>query len=142
MIRSSEVGSCQIVFPRGLDRFVARDVVSTDPDPGAKVASTPQLISELIRAANQVDKLSAFEMARLLDRAISEVNDLRHRAGIIHIPGRDAALYVRKVAADAERVPRGDWDDGLLYAAEMVRDLHIVVAGGTNITFAGSGAAQ
>jgi hypothetical protein len=109
--------------------------MSIDPVPGAKVASTPQLISELIRAANEVDKLSAFEVARLLDRAISEVSDLRHRAGIIPIPGRDAALYVRKVAAGADRVPRGEWHHSLLYAAEMVRDLHIVVASGTNITF-------
>ncbi|WP_312412441.1 hypothetical protein [Shinella sp.] len=98
------------------------------------MTSTHQLISELIRAANEVDRLSASEVKRLLDRAISEISDLRHQVGIIPILGRDAAIYVSTVAAGADRVPREEWHHGLLHAAEMMRDLYIVASSGTDIT--------
>lgn len=93
----------------------------------------PQFISELIGAANEADKLSSSEVTRLPDRAITVINDLRPQLGIIPILGPDAVIYLRTVAAGADRVPREELYQGSLHAAEMMRDLHIILDTGTAI---------
>jgi len=47
------------------------------------------------------------------------------------VPGKDALIYIRTVSAGGARVPQEEWRYGLLHAAEMIRDLHIVRETGT-----------
>lgn len=95
--------------------------------------TTTDLISELVRAANQVDKVTFFEVGRLLDRAERTITDLRDRVGIVPIKSRDAMLAIQTVAECAAMVSRADWRATLLQAAEMIRDLHIVFDTGMDI---------
>ncbi|MBY5533620.1 hypothetical protein HFO58_10635 [Rhizobium leguminosarum] len=97
------------------------------------MSSTPNFIAELVRAANETERLTAVEVTRMLDRAIATVRELREQAGIPPVVGRDALIYVQTVSAGSDRVPREEWHHGLLHAAEMIRDLHIVVDSGTRI---------
>lgn len=94
---------------------------------------TNDVVARLVRAANQTDKLDAIEVRRLLDHAVSGIIELRQAANIVPIKGRDALVYIRTVAAGADRIPAEEWHHGLLHAAEMLRDLHIVVESGTRI---------
>ena len=94
---------------------------------------TNDVVARLVRAANQTDKIGAIEVRRLLDHAVSKITELRQAANIVPIKGRDALIYIQTVAAGADRVPAEEWHHGLLHAAEMLRDLHIVVESGTRI---------
>lgn len=51
--------------------------------PGAHLAmsSVPAFISELIRAANEVEKLIPNEIGRLLERSVDTIRDMREQAG-------------------------------------------------------------
>jgi hypothetical protein len=95
------------------------------------VSATTDFIAELVRAANEVGKLSPHEVSNMLDRSVNTIRVLRRDVGIVPVPGKDALIYIRAVSAGAERVPREEWYHGLLYAAEMIRDLHIVHDTGT-----------
>jgi hypothetical protein len=46
------------------------------------MSSITSFVSELIRAANEVERLNAFTISRLLKRAIVTIQDLRESAGI------------------------------------------------------------
>lgn len=97
------------------------------------LTTTTDFIAELVRAANQTDKLSSIEVGRLLERSVRTIRELRSQIGIIPFPGKDALIYVETVAVGASRVPEEEWHYGLLQAAEMIRDLHIVLASGTKV---------
>lgn len=45
------------------------------------MSSVPAFISELIRAANEVEKLTPNEISRLLDRSVDTIRDMREQAG-------------------------------------------------------------
>jgi hypothetical protein len=100
------------------------------------LSSTNDFIAELIRAANQIDKLTALEKNRLLDRAATVVREMREQIGIpITRTGGDAVTEIQVVAA---AVPFGRRTNEevkavLLNAAAMIRDLHIVLDTGTEI---------
>lgn len=86
------------------------------------------LVSELVQAAKEVEKLDAHEMARLLDEAMTTISDTcvpRKRKKSLS----DAVMYLQAVQG---RVMRGeDVRDqvkaALLDAARVIRDLHIVL---------------
>lgn len=92
-----------------------------------------RLVSELVRSANSIDRLSATTVARKLDDAIEAIRQLRLTTNIVPIPGKDAVIYIRTVAAGADRVPPDEWRHALLHAAEMIRDLSIVIDSRTMI---------
>lgn len=92
---------------------------------------TTDFIADLVRAANGIEKLSPDEVGELLDRSVAMIRQLRQELGIIPVPGKDALIYIRTVSAGAARVPHEEWHHGLLHAAEMIRDLHIVRDTGT-----------
>lgn len=94
---------------------------------------TNDIIARLVRSANETERLSPFEVSRLLEQAIVKIRELRKIARIVPITGRDAVIYIKTVAAGAERIPKEEWLYSLLQAAEMLRDLHIVVESGTRI---------
>ncbi|MGZ9721386.1 hypothetical protein [Rhizobium miluonense] len=95
------------------------------------MSATTDFIANLVRAANAVEKLSPNEVSDLLDRSVDAIQQLRQELGIVPVPGKDALIYIRTVAAGAARVPPEEWHHGLLHAAEMIRDLHIVRDTGT-----------
>ena len=95
------------------------------------MSTTTDFIAELVRAANEVEKLSAHEVSDMLGRSVDTIRQLRQALGIVPIPGKDALIYIRTVSAGAARVPHEEWHHGLLHAAEMIRDLHIVRDTGT-----------
>ncbi|EJK87309.1 MULTISPECIES: hypothetical protein [Rhizobium] len=95
------------------------------------VSATTDFIAELVRAANEVEKLSPNEVSNMLDRSVSTIRELRQELGIVPVPGKDALIYIRTVSAGAARLPHEEWQHGLLHAAEMIRDLHIVHDTGT-----------
>jgi beta-phosphoglucomutase-like phosphatase (HAD superfamily) len=90
-----------------------------------------RLVSEFVRAANTADDLSAVRVSVMLDDAIEAIRQLRHATNIIPIPTRDALIYIRTVAAGSDSVPSDEWRHALLHAAEMIRDLSIVIDSGT-----------
>ena len=92
-----------------------------------------RLVSELLRAANTVEGLSGERVTRMLDDAVEAIRQLRQATNIIPIPSKDALIYVRTVAAGADRVDPDEWRRALLHAAEMIRDLSIVIDSGTVI---------
>ncbi len=100
------------------------------------MSSINDFIAELIRAANQIEKLSAQEKNRLLERAATVIPELREQIGIPTTrTAGDAVVEIQVVAA---AVPSGRRTDEqvkavLLNAAAMIRDLHIVLDTGTEI---------
>ncbi|PDT47429.1 hypothetical protein CO661_11835 [Sinorhizobium fredii] len=52
---------------------------------------TTQFIAELVRAANEADRLTRFEVKRLLNRSIGTIRDIRKQTGI---PGSSRAKDV------------------------------------------------
>lgn len=69
------------------------------------MSSVNRLVSELVCSANSIDRLSAATVGRMLDDAIEAIRQLRLATNIVPIPGKDAVIYFRTVAAGADRVP-------------------------------------
>lgn len=69
----------------------------------------------------------------MLDDAVTAIRQLRLETNIIPIPRKDSLIYLRTVAAGADRIPSYEWRHALLHAAEMIRDLSIVIHSGAVI---------
>ncbi len=90
--------------------------------------SATDFISELIRAANEIRKLTALERGRLLQRSIVMIRDGRDQVGIP--PSKtaaDALIDLQTVAASIDRLSDNEVKAALLDAAEMIRTLKIVL---------------
>ncbi len=74
---------------------------------------TTEFIAELIRAANEVDHLSHYEICRLLDRSVDAIRDMRDQAGIAAL--RSARDVVIDLRISSERVRT--------LSAEEIRDV-------------------
>ena len=100
------------------------------------MSSTNDFIAELIRAANEVEKLDGEEARRLLNRAITTIRDMRETIGI---PGGHTAadavidLQTTAVAMGLGNRSHEQIKAALLDAAGLIRDLHIVLDTGTEI---------
>ncbi|MDQ0323398.1 hypothetical protein QO002_005604 [Pararhizobium capsulatum DSM 1112] len=89
---------------------------------------TTDFIAELFRAANEAEKITAFEKRRLLERAMRTIYDLRDKAGMV--PGKglaDAADRIRITSATLDRRSTGDVRSALLLSADMIRSLKIAL---------------
>ena len=95
------------------------------------MSATTDFIAELVRAANEVGKLSPHDVSDMLDRSVNTIRELRRDLEIVPVPDKDALVYIHTVSAGAARVPREEWHHGLLHAAEMIRGLRIVHDTGT-----------
>ncbi|MGO8235347.1 hypothetical protein ACC806_03945 [Rhizobium ruizarguesonis] len=93
-------------------------------------------VAELIRAANQIHKLTDHEVKSLLFRSIVTARDLREAVGM---PGsgtsEDAVVRLYDVATDIAQVDPAARTGALLEAAGLIRDLRIVVERGTKLVF-------
>ncbi|RVI69733.1 hypothetical protein CN189_01885 [Sinorhizobium meliloti] len=83
---------------------------------------TTAFIAELIRAANEEDKLSPFEVKRLLDRSVATIRDMREQTGI---PGsyriNDVVIDLQVASARACDLSPAEIRDVLLDAADIIR---------------------
>ncbi|MGV2132589.1 hypothetical protein ACQZ4O_05135 [Agrobacterium vitis] len=107
--------------------------------PGAvHMSITTDFIAELIRGANQLDHIDAFQKRRLLERAVITIREMREAIGMTSGPGRDVALDIHTTALSIEKGWRPDDQvrDALLTAAAMIRDLHIILDSKTSIRIA------
>ncbi|MBY4617713.1 hypothetical protein [Rhizobium redzepovicii] len=100
-------------------------------------------VAELIRAANQIDKLSDHEVKSLLFRSIVTARDLRETVGI---PGsgtaEDAVVKLYDVAMNIDQVDPAARTGALVEAAGLIRDLRIVVESGTKLEYWQPGSEQ
>ncbi|WP_105435672.1 hypothetical protein [Neorhizobium tomejilense] len=100
------------------------------------MSSTTDFIAELVRAANEVEKLNPAEARRLLNRAVNTIRYMREQVGI---PGSQTAgdvvvdLQTAAVALGLGNRSPDQIKAALLDAAGMLRDLHIVLDTGTEI---------
>jgi hypothetical protein len=100
------------------------------------MSPTTDFIAELVRAANEIDKLDPKETGRLLNRAVNTIRYMREQAGI---PGSQTAgdavidLQTTAVALGLGNRSPDQVKAALLDAAGIIRDLHIVLDTGTEI---------
>ncbi|WP_331375725.1 hypothetical protein [Sinorhizobium chiapasense] len=91
---------------------------------------TTQFIAELIRAANEADRLTPFEVKRLLNRSIATIRDMREEIGI---PGsnraKDVVIDLQVAAARADSLTAAEIRDTLIDAADVIRTLKILLDG-------------
>ncbi|QYA08700.1 hypothetical protein [Agrobacterium larrymoorei] len=99
------------------------------------MSTTTDFIGELVRDANRMEQLDAYQKRRMLERAVATIRDLRDQIGIPRGPGRDAVVELHTSALAIERGWRSDDQvkAAMLAAATMIRDLHIVLDSGTRI---------
>jgi hypothetical protein len=94
------------------------------------LSSTNDFIAELVRAANEVEKLSEFERQRLLARAVTAIRDMRETIGIpsalVHAD-KIIDLQVMVAAIGAEAKTSEEVRAAILASAAMIRDLHIAL---------------
>ncbi|MGV4796273.1 hypothetical protein [Rhizobium sp. F40D2] len=106
----------------------------------AEGSSVPGSVAELVRAANEVERLPAGEIESLLLRAATAVRDLREEAGI---PGsgteRDAIVRLDIAANGVATLSNANVSAILREAADMVRTLWIVIDSGTIVSLTRSG---
>jgi hypothetical protein len=99
-------------------------------DPHQAMSLTTQFIAELIRAANEADRLTPFEVKRLLNRSVATIRDMREQTGI---PGsnraKDVVIDLQTASARAGSLSADEVRDNLLDAAEIIRVLKIVLDG-------------
>ncbi|HEV7417261.1 MAG TPA: hypothetical protein VGN98_13985, partial [Tianweitania sediminis] len=89
--------------------------------------STSALISELARAANEVERLTKPERAQLMERAAKAIEDLREQFGYVGAPVRnrsgDTVDLLRAMARAPGAYAAGGVTDALLDAAKIIRAL-------------------
>lgn len=99
------------------------------------MSSSATFVSELIRAANEIDRVSAFEVRRLLQRSIATVRDLRDHTGIpVHGTPKDAFVRLALVSEECQNTAQDVRADALLEAADLIRTLGILVDSGTYVS--------
>lgn len=88
----------------------------------------PDFISELVRAANEIARLSEFERARLLDRAYTIIRDLRRRTRTGPTDfNRDPLVDIMTMPRSVVMFSNDEVKQELLSAAAMIRALKIVL---------------
>ncbi|MGG7539828.1 hypothetical protein [Rhizobium sp. Nf11,1] len=85
-------------------------------------------IAELIRAANGVEKLTHYEVSRLLDRSIDTIRDMRRQTSVAGIhSARDVLIDLRLCSERVRDLPPEQVRDALIDAADVLRSLKIVL---------------
>ncbi|MGO7532794.1 hypothetical protein [Rhizobium leguminosarum] len=98
------------------------------------MSTTTDFVSELVRAANEVDKLTSFEITNLLSRSIATIFHLRKQAGIPSSgTPKDAIVVLREITNKPGSHTSAELAAAILSAADMIRTLYIVVESGVEI---------
>ncbi|MDX1054375.1 hypothetical protein GOL41_32830 [Sinorhizobium medicae] len=85
---------------------------------------TTAFIAELIRAASEVERLTYYQISRLLDRSVDTIREMRRKTGIVgghH--ARDVLINLQLASARARDLSTAEARDVLLDAAEILRTL-------------------
>jgi hypothetical protein len=92
--------------------------------------STPAFIPELLRAANEVEKLTPLDMQLLLKRAAATIHDLRALAAASgRLPPVHTEIVVRlnEMAKSADVLTKAEASRAFLDAADTMRTLRILL---------------
>jgi hypothetical protein len=93
------------------------------------------IVSDLIRAANDCRSASAPRLRNLLYAAIREIRDLREETGIPSSgTSQDAVVGLLSVAAHVEQQSDEDLRAALMEAADLIRTLRVVADSGVEFT--------
>ncbi|MBD8687242.1 MULTISPECIES: hypothetical protein [unclassified Rhizobium] len=100
------------------------------------MSQTTDIIGELVRDANRMERLDASHKRHMLQRAVATIEDLRQAAGIPKGPGHDTLADIKTTASAADQGLTDDAElrETFLLAAGMIRDLHIVLDSGTKVS--------
>lgn len=92
------------------------------------MSTTTDFIAELIRAANEADILSTYEISRLLDRSIDTIRDMREQTGGAggHTP-KDVLIDLRAASERVRDLSAEEIRDSLVDAANVIRTLKIAL---------------
>ncbi|RVN64121.1 hypothetical protein CN100_01255 [Sinorhizobium meliloti] len=91
---------------------------------------TTAFISELIKAANEADRLSPFEIKQLLNRSVAIIRDMREQTGIRGSSrAKDVVIDLQVAGARADTLTEDEIRDNLLDAADIIRTLKIILDG-------------
>ncbi len=89
---------------------------------------TTAFVSELIRAANEVEKLTPSEVSRLLDRSVDTIRDMREQAGVAgNMRTNDVVINLGIASARVKDLSIEDIKDTLIDAADVIRALRIIL---------------
>ncbi|WP_081160314.1 hypothetical protein [Ensifer aridi] len=87
---------------------------------------TTDFIAELIRAANESDRLIHYEVSRLFDRAIDTIRDMREQTGAVEAHrARDVLIGLRISSERARDLSAEEVREALVDAADVIRALKI-----------------
>ncbi|MDE4602437.1 hypothetical protein LOF12_13930 [Sinorhizobium meliloti] len=91
---------------------------------------TTAFIAELIRAANEAERLTPHEISRLPDRSVDTIRDMRRQTGIAGSHrARDVVIDLQVASARAPDLSPTETRDVLLDAADIIRTLKILLDG-------------
>ncbi|RVG73986.1 hypothetical protein CN220_06545 [Sinorhizobium meliloti] len=91
---------------------------------------TTAFIAELIRAANEVERLTPYEISRLLDRSVDTIRDMRRQASIAASHrARDVVIDLQLASSRARDLSPAETRDVMLDAADIIRTLKIELDG-------------
>ncbi|WP_426130239.1 hypothetical protein [Pararhizobium sp. PWRC1-1] len=93
------------------------------------MSSITDFIAELIRAANEIGRLTPAERTKLMVRGARTIRELRLMTGIRSGAGRDALNDLEIAALKSEKGSHQDAQKVLLEMADMIRMLKIVLDG-------------
>jgi hypothetical protein len=91
------------------------------------MSETNEFISEVTKAAHQLQTLGQDEAHHLILRSITEIRTMRALVGIPANSNHDAVFDLLKIATSATRQTPGDLARALLMAADMMRTLDMVI---------------
>jgi hypothetical protein len=100
---------------------------------------TTDFISELVRAANESDRLTHYEISRLFDRAIDTIHDMREQAGAVEAHRARDVLIDLQISSDRARdLSTEEVRDALADAADVIRTLKSSWNGAGDLTLSRS----
>lgn len=93
--------------------------------------SVPSFISELIRAANETQRLSHFERGRLMARAAATIRDYREQIAYSDAPANDSgpgdiAFDLADMGRTPEAIAADEVSAKLLEAVEVIKTLRVL----------------
>ncbi len=97
------------------------------------MSSTNDFIAELVRAANEVEKLSLSERIRLIGRGMTTIRQLRPPRTDKEARRMDDVDRLETRSIQAATSCNDETRNRLIEIAAMIRDLHIVLDTGTEI---------
>lgn len=99
------------------------------------MSSITDFVVELVRAANEIDRLGDFERRRLLDRAYRTIQDARNEVGMEQDgTDYDAAIDFLTMSRAPEKFSIEEFKEAFLEAADMIRTLKIILDAKDEVT--------